>query len=329
MQQPLIGGLEELKRIKVIRTEFLSVRWNNDDTILAASCSNGLIRIYSCPSFELLKTLSHRRVTLMPITSLCWYPGLNHTKDVLLSSASDGWVMLWQATMGMLMRSIQIPGKSASVSELSPSGTLFAINSSDFSILIYNTNSFVHEGTLEPGKGNKLGHSNRIFSLKWIDNTTLVSGGWDYTIIIWDVPNQTTINYLYGMQVFGQALDTRHNLMLVGAHSREYQMKIYNLESSECVAAKNILNNNNFNVVYGCQFSKYDSQDYFVMIGSEINLFCSDTGECISTLQTSDRSYCVDWANSEDVIAIGTSAGVLKILYIDKGYIPSRFTLDN
>jgi len=30
-------------------------------------------------------------------------------------------------------------------------------------------------------------HSNRVFALKFIDNNTIMSAGWDKTILIWDI----------------------------------------------------------------------------------------------------------------------------------------------
>ena len=35
---------------------------------------------------------------------------------------------------------------------------------------------------MEPNSWNNLGHSNRIFSVKYVDENTIVSGGWDSNV---------------------------------------------------------------------------------------------------------------------------------------------------
>ena len=37
---------------------------------------------------------------------------------------------------------------------------------------------------MEPNSWNNLGHSNRIFSLKFSDENTLISGGWDSNVYL-------------------------------------------------------------------------------------------------------------------------------------------------
>ena len=45
---------------------------------------------------------------------------------------------------------------------------------------------------MEPNAWNALGHSNRIFSLKYYDENTLISGGWDSNVLY-------LFRFLFGM----------------------------------------------------------------------------------------------------------------------------------
>jgi WD40 repeat protein len=49
------------------------------------------------------------------------------------------------------------------------------------------------EGTI-----NSPGHANRIFSIKFCktDPTIVASGGWDKTVIIWDINGKNNTNYI-------------------------------------------------------------------------------------------------------------------------------------
>ncbi len=60
------------------------------------------------------------------------------------------------------------------------------------------------------------GHSNRIYSLKFTDDNTniLLSGGWDYTIKIWDLRTNRSVGYLYGPFLGGDCLDYKNNHVL-------------------------------------------------------------------------------------------------------------------
>lgn len=210
------------------------MKWNFEDSILAASDSNGIIRIYSSPSFDILKVLSHRTASLMPITSMSWYPDSKNEsmKDTLLANTSDGWLMLWQTTIGILLQSAQLPEKQATVCEFSPQGDVFAVSCRDFSIAIYNAASFEMEYTLDFAVGNVLGHSNKIFALKWLDSTTLISGGWDETVLVWNLSSRSVSNYFYGLHICGQSIDLRENMLLVGIYGMKKQIQMFNIENS-------------------------------------------------------------------------------------------------
>lgn len=34
---------------------------------------------------------------------------------------------------------------------------------------------------------NNIGHDNRVFAVKFIDDNILISGGWDSVIHVWDI----------------------------------------------------------------------------------------------------------------------------------------------
>jgi WD40 repeat protein len=71
--------------------------------------------------------------------------------------------------------------------DYSLSGDFYAIGTKSGSIRIFDENTKSLSVTLRPGIGDRQGHSNRVYSVRYIDENTIVSGGWDNNVIIWDI----------------------------------------------------------------------------------------------------------------------------------------------
>ena len=54
---------------------------------------------------------------------------------------------------------------------------------------------------------NYRGHSNRIFSIKFIDDNTIVSGGWDSVLHLWDIRQGKSVKAVFGLHVAGDSID--------------------------------------------------------------------------------------------------------------------------
>lgn len=58
---------------------------------------------------------------------------------------------------------------------------------------------------------NYRGHSNRVFSVKFIDDHTVLSGGWDSVIHLWDVRQGKSVKSFFGPHVAGDSIDFQNN----------------------------------------------------------------------------------------------------------------------
>ena len=65
--------------------------------------------------------------------------------------------------------------------------------------------------TFGPADWNYRGHSNRIFSVKFIDDNILLSGGWDSVIHQWDLRAGKSVKSFYGPHVAGDSIDFMNN----------------------------------------------------------------------------------------------------------------------
>lgn len=73
------------------------------------------------------------------------------------------------------------------------------------------------------------GHSNRVFSVKFFpeDDNTIVSGGWDNTLQIWDIRVGHSVRGIYGPHVAGDAVDINNrNEILTGSWRPESPLEV-------------------------------------------------------------------------------------------------------
>lgn len=80
---------------------------------------------------------------------------------------------------------------------------------------------------------NNKGHANRIFCVKFVDENTLISGGWDSVIHMWDLRQGKSINSFYGPHVSGDSIDLKNNQVLIGCYAAKNQLQIWDLRNQQ------------------------------------------------------------------------------------------------
>jgi COMPASS component SWD3 len=80
---------------------------------------------------------------------------------------------------------------------------------------------------------NYRGHSNRIFSVKFIDDNSIVSGGWDSVLHQWDLRVGKSVRAVFGPHVAGDSIDFRGNELLVGCYAAKNQIQVWDYTKFE------------------------------------------------------------------------------------------------
>ena len=300
--------------------EIFSVRWSPDDSHLAAGCSDGTVKLYSGKFSTIIRSMNCRLTAeTYPVTSVRWRPdkGISKTKNVLIATTCDGGILHWHASSGKILYSLRIPDNQALCSDYNTEGTFFVIGCKDRSLKVYDEGTKEKIADLTGGDQQHIGHDNRIMSVKFIDHNYIISGGWDNNILIWDLRNTQVIRSFYGPRIYGDSLDVKGDTIIAGSYNIEEQLQLWTMSEGRCSYSANLSSNGKSCMAYTAQFSKVDYGRVFAVGGmgsTQLYLFDSETKEVKSTVSHIPKSvYSVDFANSSELMAVGSADGSLKV----------------
>ena len=217
----------------------LTVRFTNDGTYLAAVSSGGPIHFFGDKSFA----VSPCGLAETSTTTTCMR--FSPTAELGAVCLSSGSVQLWdvsnaknqQATWKAEARE---EGNETLVAEFSTDGKKVVSGGKDTKIRLYD----VQEGgaRLEPvslfeqgldchGQPT-LGHSNRIFALKFLTPHTFLSAGWETSMLLFDTRAGTVAQRSFeGPSVSGDGIDFIDNTVVAASYRTKNQLQVFDISS--------------------------------------------------------------------------------------------------
>ncbi|NJO32310.1 MAG: hypothetical protein HC869_03465 [Rhodospirillales bacterium] len=142
-------------------------------TRLALGIADGSLMVLDTVSYRLVG----RRDDLFLVNGLAWLTG----SDELVSVSRDLFVRRWSADLDLLGE-VTAHSRSIKVICASPDGRHWATAGYDAEVMIWS-----HNGLVARCKGHDLPG---VAALSWLDSRTLVSGGWDCTLKVWDIAGE-------------------------------------------------------------------------------------------------------------------------------------------
>eukprot|EP00357_Protocruzia_adherens_P022906 CAMPEP_0114995856 /NCGR_PEP_ID=MMETSP0216-20121206/13973_1 /TAXON_ID=223996 /ORGANISM="Protocruzia adherens, Strain Boccale" /LENGTH=384 /DNA_ID=CAMNT_0002359967 /DNA_START=132 /DNA_END=1286 /DNA_ORIENTATION=+ len=339
--------------------EIFCVRFDHDDKYLALGCADGSIKIYNVLTGKMSFTLNNQQAQTtgkMPTTSIRWRPqgAGKSTKNVLISVNADGSVKHWHTTSGKCLHTIQEEFVEFLCIDYDNTGEHFACSGKEMSIRIYDEATRKLVVNMNKPSGNAPGHTNKVFSVKFDkeDPNTVLSGGWDSSIQIWDIRQGLPVGCLNGPFLCGDSLDILDGVILTGSWRPKEQIQIWDLGTRELIhtlkldldqektettrpaaggrgrggrnEAKPEMSNPKSFLVYSSQFSKEEG-DIIIAGGggsSEVKLFdCNKYYIPFGTINELSRAvYSVDVNNSNSLFAFGGGDGFVRLFEINRKY---------
>ncbi|CAI2374343.1 unnamed protein product [Moneuplotes crassus] len=325
--------VEHVMTLMDTEDEIFTVKYDPKDKYIACGCGDGAIRVYNVFTGKmsfLLADTEDEDDFLFPITCLRWRPVTAEmkAKNVLVACSADGLLYHWHVTSGKLLHTLDLSdhGSQFFCLDFSPDGKNLALGAKDKTIRIVDEHTKTLVSTLEGGTG-VLGHSNRVFSVKYIpeDPNLIISGGWDNTVLLWDLRTSKVVSSFYGPHICGDSLDIRNGKILAGSYHNSDNLYLIDLETLELDQKINW---------YGDGFKKkdgkspsslysalYTSDGSHIIAGgaspNEVRIFKNEEDGHKVVSSISDLESCplsIDVAHSSNQFAFGTADGYLRIM---------------
>ena len=211
-----------------------------------------------------------------PLTCLRWKP---KNKTTLITVTANGLIYEIHSTSLKILQKIEDKGHSLTCVDYSIDGNLFATGGNEKVVKLYDDSTKTIISKLESYKYNTSGHSNHIFAVKFnpYNENMLFSGGWDNTIMFYDIRAKEVQGYLYGPHICGDAIDIKDNLLLTVSWDKKDQIQIWDLRNMkkdnnfkfQCNIPFDYQNNlkDDVSYLYSCKFNMNNST--FCVTGSK------------------------------------------------------------
>ncbi|EAR94338.1 WD40 domain protein (macronuclear) [Tetrahymena thermophila SB210] len=291
------------------------LRYDFDDYFVAVASQDGCVRILFENKGTLAYNLQDFTEKPQPATCVRWCPNQSTIKHGLLATYSNGKCLFWHATSSQVLSRYEEAGNDINTCDFTPDGKHFITGGSDSKVRLYDIGKKNHTVFTS---GHCPEHKNRIFASKFMDENSLLTAGWDQSVLIWDTRTKSSQGYIYGPLVCGDALDFKNNTVLTGSWRNEKQLQLWDIRktnrSTDIVWENHSDDPSHQSFIYSCQFSKTDSN--YIMAGStgtyELRLFDrQNNNRCIDALTENITKgiFSLDWANQKSKVTYGTSDG--------------------
>ena len=310
--------------------EVHSLQFDSEEKYLAASYTDGIIRIFNSFSGKISYTLNSAfksEQEKYAFTCIRWRPQKGMKYSQILSAVSiDGCIYQWNLNMisgnnppKLWMHKI-IPEADLYCLDYNYDGTKFAVAGKLCEIKIFDEIKkecildLISAGPFLPG------HSNRIYSIKFTDEPNLLlSGGWDRTLKIWDLRNSQVVASIVGLEIASDTIDSKGDRIFAGNHRssntiQEFSLTKQSLINNYCWDMKNPSRSP---LIYSLKLS-YPSAQYLIACGSEPNearifdISKNCTFVCgISGLPK--PCFATDFGPRTNIIAVGSADGYVRM----------------
>ena len=316
-------------------SEVFCVRFSPDGKYLAAGCGDGAIRVFSAQHGKLSYNLEGGSNVALPTTALRFRPvtATSRTKNVLVAANAAGSVQHWHMTSGKCLHSMEDEGNQVYALDYSDSGEKFVTAGKDTVVRVYDEATKTVTSEMSGGRNYSVdttpGHSNRIFSVKYVpgDENVMVSGEWDNTIQIWDARVGYAVRSVFGPHICGDSVDVRDGEILTGSWRPENQLQVFDFGSGQLIkdipwfASSTLAGSKQACMLYGAQFSKGEAGRFIAAGGSGVNeakVFDHQNNDSVvGTLTGLSRGvFTLDFSPDGERVAFAGGDSTIRILDI-------------
>jgi WD40 repeat protein len=171
-----------------LEAEVMCVRFNTTGTLLGCGLNNGGVAIIDNNTSTILKELSASTLSFS-VNSVRWKPNVLGAQ-ILNAVSSDGNIVSFDVLQHKFVCT-ETPRRDTQLlcSDYNAEGKLLALGTEKGDIILWDDFTHKVERVLDSSSWFNNGHSNRIFSVKFVNDepNMLLSGGWDRAVFLWDI----------------------------------------------------------------------------------------------------------------------------------------------
>eukprot|EP01017_Pseudomicrothorax_dubius_P028162 TRINITY_DN3327_c0_g1_i1.p1 TRINITY_DN3327_c0_g1~~TRINITY_DN3327_c0_g1_i1.p1 ORF type:complete len:383 (-),score=65.79 TRINITY_DN3327_c0_g1_i1:132-1280(-) len=336
VQAPEVPGKEQIRIDHVFTAgepnkKIFNIRFNEDDKYIACTCDNGQVQIYNTTNGSLASVINSTRGKI-PFTSVRWRPtiGANKIKNVLVTTNAEGFIQHWHLHSDKCLSTVTEEGITDSQLfglDYNCDATKFAAVGGHPTLRIYDEYTRTLDMSLTGEACVVPGHTSRVYCAKFDRERPylVVTGGWDFRVIVWDLREKSPIDSIYGPLICGDGIDICDDQILTSSWTDANQLQLYDLgtrkliQTIDWMAGPKTYSDPVF--LYSGQFSKIDGT---VILGcgsntNEAKLFDQETGyKHIATITDISREInTVDFANKGGFFALAGGDGYLRMFNLN------------
>lgn len=151
--------------------------------------------------------------------------------------------------------------------------------------------------------------------MRFIDDNTLLSGGWDSVLHLWDVRSGKSEKAVFGPHVAGDAIDFHNDQILVGCYAAKHQVQLWDFKKFEMRTSIDWLSSDEHEksaYVYSAGFAKYDKD--VILAGAcgldEVKVFHNASGKpALSTVIRGLKGGCFSVTSAHKANEFSCSTG--------------------
>lgn len=166
-----------------------SIRFSQDGKLLASGSADMFVKVWDVEKGTMLKAMAGHQTAILSLD-------MTAAGDTVVSASASGEIFVWDVAKGIKRYSIQ-PTKSTTDVRLSKDDMRFAAGFESGSITLFR----LADGSKEIDLNGK--HTGLVRSLRFTTKEKkLVSGSWDGTVKIWDIPGQSVVGEVTGFSAY-------------------------------------------------------------------------------------------------------------------------------
>lgn len=247
IKDPQVDGPCSLKICCDIGIDQLCCQYNEDFSLFGSGGADGIVRLFDAEDFNFLKSIGGDRdtegvtscVTSIKHKSILKSENIDHH---FMFSYVNGVVKCFNYNNRQCVFTIKERRQTYGLT-FHPRLQKFITYGDDLKINLYDYETQTKERTFKrSGRLNEHdGHTSRIFAARFnpASNAEFLSGGWDNTVLLWDLRKQFACRYLSDVSLCGEGLDVDKmgRQILTCSWRKEDQLQLWDYSTFKLISS--------------------------------------------------------------------------------------------